>query len=239
MRTSYVYILYCKNNDGLYVGKSFDPDGRYREHLKEAETPRLKRQYWVNDIIKNGNKLEIETVIECDENEVNFYERFYIALFRNLGFNLMNLTDGGDGFSGFKQSKETIEKRAIKLRGRPKPQHLIDALAKHNTGRKASLSEKFKISLRFIGRKDVNGKVPGNKGKYKLSQEQIEEIKNKLSHGQTGMSLAKEYSVGTAMISSIRNERHGKPGYGYSSSADSWKSEDKVANRKYSLYLCS
>jgi hypothetical protein len=62
----------------------------------------------VVSIIESGVPL-----YQIDEREI-----YWIKYYRENGFKLLNLTDGGFGHRGFKQSQETIKKRADKLKGR-------------------------------------------------------------------------------------------------------------------------
>lgn len=53
-------------------------------------------------------------------------------------FSLTNLTDGGDGNQNQYFSKESIEKRAEKIRGIPRPQEVRDQISESNKGKPKS-----------------------------------------------------------------------------------------------------
>lgn len=240
MRKSYVYILYCKNKEGVYVGKSIDPRRRHREHLTEAKNPRIKRQFWVASIINSGFKLEIDIVEECTTDDVDFYESLYIALLKNLNIPLMNLTNGGDGIYGFSHTEETKRKIGIKSKGRKmSPEHnyyLHQVVARE---RKISMRERYRKSLGLIDNKYRLGKAPVNKGKRRLSVTQVEEIKARLVNGEMGRALAKIYSVPESTVSCIKNDRYLEIGWGYKSSANSWKNKHREGLQKNVVYLYS
>jgi hypothetical protein len=67
---------------------------------------------------------------------------------------LINLTDGGEGLSGYVRSQETIDKQSEKLRGKKRPLDIVDKIAKANTGKKRSEETKRKLSEAHIGKKD-------------------------------------------------------------------------------------
>ena len=57
-----------------------------------------------------------------------------------------------------------------------------------------------------------NGIGKKSRGNRRLTKEQVFEIRNRLRNGETGVSLAKEYGVGTSCISHIRNDKTWKNG---------------------------
>lgn len=57
---------------------------------------------------------------------------------------------------------------------------------------------------RFEKGNDIGRRSKGNR---RLTQEQVEEIRVRLSRGETGVSLAKEFGVGTGAISFIKTGR--------------------------------
>lgn len=114
---NYIYILKDPiSNEIRYVGKSNNPEDRLRRHLQnnnliESWTPKNK---WLLNL-KNNNMLPIMEIIDSTEFDINELEIKWIKYYRDLGLDLTNGTDGGDGFdwSGRKHSEESIQK--IKL----------------------------------------------------------------------------------------------------------------------------
>lgn len=107
-----IYVL--KDSDGniRYVGKTKHClSNRLARHMKETRKGNYYRAYWVRQQAKEGKPISIELVEEvrgggCER------EVFWIAEYRRLGCKLVNTTEGGEGISGFKFSKETIAKIA-------------------------------------------------------------------------------------------------------------------------------
>lgn len=91
---AYIYLIeFPKHQNLVYIGKSIrSGDVRIKEHFHsnntKTKTDKLCRWY------KNNHILTINTVlVECNEDEVDELEVFYIRYMRFLGFKLTNHTD--------------------------------------------------------------------------------------------------------------------------------------------------
>ncbi len=85
----------------FYIGKG----SVKRAHAKDNRNP-----HWRNIVAKHGSyKVEIlaNWPTEADAFE---HEKFLISCFRDLGFSLANITNGGDGVAGHKHSAESKAK---------------------------------------------------------------------------------------------------------------------------------
>lgn len=143
-------------NKKIYIGKSKDPQKRWRRHLATAKRgPRDRRfQPFHRAIIKYGEHnflLEIlgcyETEQTCLEHEVYFIKKY--SSFKGAGY---NCTQGGEGASGYRHSKKSIEKmkkaKAGKFSGENNPFYG----KRHNNKTKQLLSKK--ASKRMQGKKN-------------------------------------------------------------------------------------
>lgn len=99
MHYTYAHI---RNDTGkiFYIGKGV----RYR-----ANAIKSRNQYWQNIVDKHGYKIEILAYWNT-ESEAFDHEKLLISCFKDMGYKLANLTDGGDGSSGWKASEETKRK---------------------------------------------------------------------------------------------------------------------------------
>ena len=111
-REVYIYIL-SHNDDIRYVGRTFNVNKRLRQHINESNKNNTHKSNWIRKV-KNIN---IEIIDVCNENNYSFWEQHYISLYRSWGFNLLNMTIGGEGVSGYKYTKEDRLKRSIKMLG--------------------------------------------------------------------------------------------------------------------------
>ncbi len=84
----------------FYVGKGRD---------KRAYTKSGRSQYWQNIVSKAGHRVEIVHA-QLTEQESLDLEVETIAKYRAQGYTLCNMTDGGEGSSGYVTSAETIAK---------------------------------------------------------------------------------------------------------------------------------
>lgn len=88
---------------------------------------------------------------------------------------------------GHKQSAEQIEKRVQKLRGRKMPEGFAQAASKWMTGRKVSEQTKYKL----------------RRAAAKLTEDQVRDIRKKLTDGERQKELAYYYGVNASVISTI------------------------------------
>jgi hypothetical protein len=108
----FVYVHYRLDDDEpFYVGKGT----RNRDRLKAQ-----RGDWWKRIVAKHGYRIE-RIFYTNYETEAFNRERSLIATLRALGKPLCNLTDGGDGASGFHRTPECIELIAAKQRGVPRP----------------------------------------------------------------------------------------------------------------------
>lgn len=110
---------------------------------------------------------DFEILKECDDKELDYWEKYYIKELNTKAPYGYNLTDGGEGMTGYTHSEETIKKISEIQKG------------KNNSfyGKHHSEEQKKKIS-------EANkGKTPWNKGKTNIFSE---ETKKKMSDAQKG-----------------------------------------------------
>ena len=110
---TYIYILQDPDTLSVrYVGKTTNFKKRLYQHTnKKVQEYSRKRHLsnWLLKLIKN-NKKPIMTIIDETENDWRNLEIYWISQFKSWGFNLVNLTIGGDGTEGYNHTKETIAK---------------------------------------------------------------------------------------------------------------------------------
>lgn len=107
-----VYALCDDAGVCRYVGKSVDPDRRFRKHLWAAKSGHKgHKNAWIRSLLKRDVSPTL-VILESVANEEECFEleRFYISYFTYLGFDLTNETLGGEGLLGKKHSAETKEK---------------------------------------------------------------------------------------------------------------------------------
>lgn len=187
----YVYILRDprKENEPFYVGKG--KDNRVEFHGNKADVHNPFKINVINKIKEVGLEPVIEYYRENLEESVAFSEE--IALIKQYGRRdngtgiLTNLTDGGEGSSGYIRSEDATEKwyDSRKNSGYKHPIEVIEKIAKSNTGKKRSSETKKKLSESHIGK--IQTEESNKKRSEKLKGRKIsEEQKRFLSESRIG-----------------------------------------------------
>ena len=84
-------------NQVRYIGKADNIKKRFSSHicLKNLIKPTHKNN-WINSLKNKGLKPILNIIDEVPNNEWEFWEQYWISQFRVWGFDLTNLTEGGD-----------------------------------------------------------------------------------------------------------------------------------------------
>ncbi len=143
MREYYIYTL---ENEGkiFYIGKTIDPKTRLRKHKSESKLKRTYKEKFINKVLYDGGKIELNILDTVEYDNVDFWEIYWISQFRQWGFNLCNGSDGGEGGNNFKGRKHSDETKAI-LREHRLKQNEINGIIKFNgesNGRSKLTNEK-------------------------------------------------------------------------------------------------
>jgi len=182
MNKFYIYIYldprksgrYCYNDvcfifEPIYIGKG--KDNRYKE-LDNSRCRLFKNK--INKIKQSGLEPIVFKLYENlnEENSFKFEKQLINEIGRiNLKTgSLVNITDGGDGISGYIFSDESKKKMSCDRKGRPKSEE-----------HKKKLSENH---ADFRGEKHP---------KSMLGKHHSEESKNKISEKKKGFSLSEEH----------------------------------------------
>ena len=181
----YVYILLNIDNNKRYIGKTNNIELRMSFHINTAfdtnadgyNRPfyRAIRKY--AKVPENMNIAFIKELLEEYNTEQEALDReiYYIALYKtNIcrygdGYGY-NLTDGGEGVSGFKWSEISKQNFSQKCKGRVISAATRLKLSTIAKGRKVSDETKKKLSEQKIGDKNpMFGKIVSEETRQKLS----------------------------------------------------------------------
>lgn len=120
-----------------YVGKTKNSlKNRWYAHCSNyfLTKSRSKKNSWILKLKRLGHKPIIELLEEVEESDWEFWESYWISQFLNWGFNLTNMTSGGEGCNGgsgslgYKHSQETKQRISI-ANSKPKTQEWINNVA--------------------------------------------------------------------------------------------------------------
>jgi len=145
-----------------------------------------RNPYWQNIVNKYGRP-HVELLARWDtETEALDHEKLLISCFRDMGYKLANITDGGEGTSGYKHTPEQREKNRQAKLGKPSwNKGTKGVMIAWNKGVPMSEEQKIKLSAAKLGKQSPR------KGK-KHTPETIEKMRLvKLGKKQTPEAIEK------------------------------------------------
>lgn len=116
---TYIYTLsHPETGEIRYVGKTTNLKRRAYQHFNVKICKKLGNKHlgnWLLSILNSNLKPVLEIIEECIDNWVES-EQYWIEQFKIWGFNLLNVTGGGEGF-GHKHSDESKIKMSLIQKG--------------------------------------------------------------------------------------------------------------------------
>lgn len=118
------WFLYCLVDGRVpdvirYIGITNQPRARLSNHLSRSPHEGWHKSNWVRSVLRDGGSILMGLLASGLTHEAaQALEIKLIADLRAKGSALTNLTDGGDGVPGAKQSEETKAKKSASLKGR-------------------------------------------------------------------------------------------------------------------------
>lgn len=154
-------------NGKVYIGKTIQGlKLRKYQHIRYSKN---KTNYFVfhRALSKYGESNFKWSIIDTAENEkeLNEKEIFWISEYKKT-YNLYNMTNGGEGVSGYKHTDESKKKLSEKLKGKPAPNKGLPA---YNKGIPMSEEQKKKMS------EERKGKPSGAKGKKRSEESKLKQ----------------------------------------------------------------
>jgi len=160
------YAHYTPQGRLFYIGKG---SSERRAHYMQG-----RNNYWKKIVAKYGTP-EVQILANWNTEEEAFsHEALLISCFRDMGFELANLTDGGDGTSGYKHTEEHRKKNSLARigksglwnKGRKHSEETKRKCGAKNVGKKLTEEHKKKISKHLTGNTYAVGNT--NRLEYKI-----------------------------------------------------------------------
>ena len=175
-----IYVRPNLINGKKYVGQATDLKERQRKWKN------LKQRYAGKAINNARAKYGIEAfgfeiLKECDDKELNFWEKYYIKKLNTKRPYGYNMTDGGDGANGLSWSEESKRKQSERFKGKNHP----------NYGKHPSEETKRKIGLGNKGKKHSEEAKEKNRQAH-LGKHPSEETRKKMSEKSKGRKFSEE-----------------------------------------------
>lgn len=196
----YVYRITNKLNNKVYIGKAKDALKRFRVHLKIAKGgkkiyPR-KFQAIHAAIAKYGiDNFTFEIMHEVQTEQESFdLETKIILEIKSNNLPNYNLSDGGEGNSGWHHTNEARLKMSEARKGKVFSREHKLALSEAQRGEKSFM---FGTHL-TTGWKESIGK---------LNATQVSEIRKLLSEKMKARTIAQTYGVSESLISMIKHQK--------------------------------
>lgn len=149
-----------QSNKIRYVGKTKNSlTYRLSQHIRECilflkqKRKLTRKNNWIVQLLEKGlipviNELENVEAVNWKNREI-----YWIKYFKEQGFDLVNLTDGGEGNNNQHQSLESNLKRSNALKGRKRPIEVINKISLSHKGKKLSEVTKEKLRQFNLGKK--------------------------------------------------------------------------------------
>jgi group I intron endonuclease len=228
-----IYQIVNTTNGKRYVGSAVRIDKRWAEHRQGLKRGSHHSRYLQASWLKHGERVFSFGILEfCDVEALLTREQHYFDTL-HPEFNICKVAGSTLGrFHG----PETRAKIAAKATGRKAPPRSAEHRAKISIAHKGRAKSADHLAALQAGRskqvftEERKAKIgaslraayesglknrerpPEYRSKIgralaKLTDEQVREIRRLLSEGQTGVTVAKAYSVNTGTISEIRNRK--------------------------------
>jgi len=179
----YTYAHYKPDNSVFYIGK-----GRGRR----AWSVKDRNPHWRNVVAKHGaHKVEVLAHWPTEQ-EAFKHEKFLISCFRDMGYSIANITNGGDGCSGLVHTDAVKQKISQIHKGKKLSVEQIEMIRKSSTGRKHS--DETKAYLKKINKERVlTEKQQQQIRSAHVGKPLSEETKKKISLAHMGKKLSEEH----------------------------------------------
>lgn len=142
-----IYVFSDEDCLPIYVGKAKNFDKRLNNHLNRDRFRYDTWFYrWLNKQIREDKQFFVDILEEVNQDNWQEKERYWIKHIKENGFNLKNMTDGGDGNNNQIFSEECQKIKSMKLRGVPRPKDVRERISKSHKGKIISEETKRKLS---------------------------------------------------------------------------------------------
>lgn len=186
-RLFYIYVILNKINGKMYVGKTNNCTRRFGKHIRAANGDKWERRCAIHRALrKYGINNFIFTTIQIFANEIDCFEaeKYWIKYFNSndekFGY---NLTEGGEGASGWVPSAETKQKMREKATGRQHTPETIEKLKQ----RKQSLPGVMPVNLEQLRTMNIGRK-------------HTDEARKNMSEGRKGIKFSEEHKQNMSKV---------------------------------------
>lgn len=188
-----------------YVGRTTQGQKRFHQHSYAARNCRSNTHVnnWIRSLYAKGLRFE-PTILEfTDRATLIERERWWIRYGRMSGWDLTNLTEGGDGIPGYVVPESTRQK----LREAHSTPEAVARIKALHTGRKRSDETRRRIGDASKGRKP-NAETRQKQSTAHRGLKHTEETKTRIKEAHTGKKFSVEH---VANMSKVRMGKLASP----------------------------
>jgi len=114
----YIYALIDpRDNEVRYIGQTVNLSQRFRKHLTDKRISSRKRA-WLDELLLLGKEPIMKVIEQCNKGNAGEREQYWIADYRNLNTDLLNISNGGAGHGSWTMSDEIKKKISDANKGR-------------------------------------------------------------------------------------------------------------------------
>lgn len=186
-----------------YIGKTEQSLSiRLAKHIYESKKNKTHKNNWIQNLIKQELKPVISLIEEITFNDWEFYEKYWIAQFKAWGFDLVNLTEGGESVyrkgETFEQKYGKEKSEDIKRRCRESQKNLYkNGYINPMKGKVGKLNPLY---AKKRSKEAINNFILANKGRVNTI-----EAKRNISAGKLGNRVIREYTKNGTLIKEFTN----------------------------------
>ena len=141
-----IYMIRCKINNKVYIGRSKNIKDRWKQHKRELRN----NKHYNKNIQKDWNKygqdcFEFNIIVECEEYKLNELERKYINEYKSCDFGY-NMTLGKDENGAEIYTEETKKKMSEAKKGKTRSEETKKKISETKMGYNHTEETKKKMS---------------------------------------------------------------------------------------------
>jgi group I intron endonuclease len=216
-----IYAFKDENENIFYIGKTCRIKKRKKEHLYELKKGNnLPKYNKLRKVINSGLDFEdvfliLENDLNCDE--IDDREMYYISKLREEGYNLKNLTDGGDG--GIMTTPNISEKIRKAHLGKKRNEETKRKISESNKGKKFTkehIEKLIEARNKRVTKKETREKCSKtSKGKINIKKYEIIDPCGNVYFTENGLtSFCEENGLSTPnMVKVAKGERKHHKGW--------------------------
>lgn len=200
-----------------YIGrtKSNSPNKRLSVHKRSASSGGIYHVHnWIRKVEESDDHvIAITLEAELTWEESGKREIHWISHYRNLGFDLTNMTSGGDGAPDLSEESRLIMSNKKLGKGHPQTEETRQKIREARLGLKPSDEVREKYRQAKLGR-SMSEETKAKISKSMAGKKKSEDTKKKMSEWQIGRVLSEEHkeAVSSALKEYYSKESNILPG---------------------------